>query len=66
MTKEERQEKQLRVLAQWLKDTEDGVDFERDGSMERAIKYAVQECLYKIGDYLEEILDMDDEQLTKE
>ena len=60
-----KQEKQLRLLAQWLKGTEDGIN-ERDGSMERAIKYEVQECMYKIGDYLEEILDMDDEQLTKE
>ena len=61
-----KQEKQLRVLAQWLKDAEDGIDLERDGAMERAIKYSVQECMYKIGDYLEEFLDMTDEQLTKE
>lgn len=61
-----KQEKQLRVLAQWLRDAEDGIDPERDGAMERAIKYSVQECMYKIGDYLEEILDMTDEQLTKE
>tara|TARA_Y100000004_G_C8816382_1_gene369957 strand:- start:498 stop:689 length:192 start_codon:yes stop_codon:yes gene_type:complete len=61
-----KQEKQLRVLAKWLKDAEDGIDLERDGAMERAIKYSVQECMYKIGEYLEEILDMDDEQLIKE
>ena len=59
-------EKQLRVLAQWLKEEEDNICFERDGSMEIAIKYAVQESLVKIGDYIEEILDMDDEQLNIE
>jgi len=61
-----KQEKQLRVLAQWLKEEEDNICFERDGSMERAIKYAVQKSLVKIGDYIEEILDMDDEQLNRE
>ena len=60
-----KQEKQLRVLSKWLKDADNGIN-ERDGSMERAIKYEIQECMYKIGDYLEEILDMDDEQLSKE
>tara|TARA_R110001599_G_scaffold187712_1_gene382169 strand:+ start:277 stop:468 length:192 start_codon:yes stop_codon:yes gene_type:complete len=61
-----KQEKQLRVLAQWLKDVEDGIDLERDGAMEKAIKYEVQECMQKIGDYISEILDMTDEQLSKE
>ncbi len=61
-----KQEKQLRVLAKWLKDAEDGIDIERDGAMEREVKYGVQECMQKIGDYLEEILNMDDEQLIKE
>lgn len=60
-----KQEKQLRVFARWLMDADDGVT-EYDGSMETAIKKAVQESMYKIGDYLEEILDMDDEQLKKE
>ena len=60
-----KQEKQLRVLAKWLKDSDDGI-MDRDGQMERTIKYEIQECMHKIGDYIEEILDMDDEQLTKE
>jgi len=66
MTKEERREMQLRALAKWLLDADDDVDFERDGSMEIAIKKAVQGCMYKIGAYIEEILDMTDEQLNRE
>ena len=65
MTKEERQEKQLRVLSQWLLSTDDGIDAYTDGAMERAIKYAKQDCMRQIGDYLEEILNMDDEQLNR-
>ena len=61
-----KQEKQLRVLAKWLKESDDGIDAYTDGDMERAVKYGVQECMHKIGDYLEEILDMNDEQLIKE
>ena len=61
-----KQEKQLRVLAKWLKQSDDGIDAYTDGAMERAVKSGVQECMHKIGDYLEEILDMDDEQLIKE
>tara|TARA_Y100001972_G_C7569225_1_gene285727 strand:+ start:412 stop:603 length:192 start_codon:yes stop_codon:yes gene_type:complete len=61
-----KQEKQLRVLAKWLKESDNGIDAYTDGAMERAVKSSVQECMHKIGDYLEEILDMDDEQLIKE
>ena len=60
-----KQEKQLRVLSKWLKESED-IYMGNDGIMEQQIKSAVKECMFKIGDYLEEILDMDDEQLTKE
>lgn len=59
-----KQEKQLRLFAQWLKDTDDGIDAYCDGKMERAIKHATSDCMRKIGDYLEEILEMDDEQLN--
>jgi len=65
MTKEERQEKQLRVLSQWLSSTDDGIDAYTDGAMERAIKHATSDCMRKIGGYLEEILNMDDEQLNR-
>jgi hypothetical protein len=60
-----KQEKQLRVLSKWLKKSED-IYMGHDGIMEQQIKSAVKECMFKIGDYLEEILDMDDEQLSKE
>ena len=61
-----KQEKQLRVLAKWLKEVDSGIDAYRDGAMERAVKFGVQESMQKIGEYLEEILDIDDEQLIKE
>ena len=60
-----KQEKQLRVLAKWLKESDD-IYMMRDGMMEQQINSALKECMFKIGDYLEEILNMDDEQLTKE
>ena len=65
MTNEERQEKQLRVLSQWLLSTDDGIDAYTDGAMERAIKHATSDCMRKIGDYIAEILDYDDEQLNR-
>lgn len=62
-----KQEKQLRVLSKWLKEADANVDaYGTDGAMETAIKYSVQECMQKIGDYIEEILDMDNEQINKE
>jgi len=61
----DRQEKQLRVLSQWLLSADDGIDAYTDGAMERAIKHATSDCMRKIGDYLEEILNMDDEQLNR-
>ena len=60
-----KQEKQLRVLAKWLKESDD-IYMMRDGMMEQQINSALKECMFKIGDYLEEILNMDDEQLIKE
>jgi len=53
---------QLKVLAKWLKDYSEGYD-ERDGALEQAIKNSRVETMFKLGDYLEEILAMDDEQL---
>jgi hypothetical protein len=57
----------LQVFAKWLKDADTSTfcfDSERSGDMERAIVNAQVEVMHKIGDYLEEILLMDDEQLT--
>ena len=56
---------QLAVLAKWLKDYTEGYD-ERDGALEQAIKNSRKETMFKIGDYLEEILAMDDEQIKDE
>ena len=61
-----KQEKQLRLFAQWLREMGNNIDLDRDGQMEIAIKYAKQDCMRTIGQYLEEILDMDNEQLKKE
>ena len=56
----------LRILANWLKDAESGIDSYHDGQLEAAFKRAKQETKQEIGDYLEEILDMDDEQIQFE
>ena len=53
---------QLEVLTKWLKDYSEGYD-ERDGALEQAIKNSRVETMFKLGDYLEEILAMDNEQL---
>ena len=51
----------LKILADWLKSAEDGVDSYHDGHLEAAIKRAKKETKEEIGDYLEEILNGDDE-----
>ena len=53
---------QLEVLVKWLKDYSESYD-ERDGALEQAVKNSRVETMFKLGDYLEEILEMDDEQL---
>jgi len=59
-----KQEKQLRVLAKSLQDADSNVDSYYDGALETAVKYGVQSCMQRIGDYLEEVLNMSDEQLN--
>ena len=56
---------QLEVLAKWLKDYTEGYD-ERDGALEQAVKNSRVETMFKLGDYLEEILAMNDEQIKDE
>ena len=56
---------QLKVLTKWLKDYSESYD-ERDGVVECAVRNARVETIWKIGDYLEEILAMDDEQIKNE
>ena len=56
---------QLEVLVKWLKDYSENYD-ERDGALEQAVKNSRVETMFKLGDYLEEILAMDDEQIKNE
>ena len=60
-----KQEKQLRVFSKWLK--EYNYDHsEYDGKLEYCIGFEIEKATSRIGEYLEEILNMDDEQLTKQ
>ena len=63
-------EDKLKVLAVWLKETALNNPFNKDvytdGTLESVIKSAQEEVMYKIGDYLEEILEMDNEQIKDE
>jgi len=59
----------LEILAQWLQQvtTSDfGYDVYRDGKLEDAIAQSQVEICNKIGDYIEEILAMDSEQIDNE
>ena len=53
---------QLEVLVKWLKDYSESYD-ERDGALEQAVKNSRVETMFKLGDYLEEILEMNPDQL---
>ena len=53
---------QLKVLTKWLKDYSESYD-ERDGALEQAVKNSRVETMFKLGDYLEEILEMNPDQL---
>jgi len=67
--KEDNMEQKLKLLAQWLKDvtTSDfGYDVYSDGKLEDAITQSQVEVCNKIGDYIEEILAMDSEQMDNE
>ena len=56
----------IKLLAKWLKDV-DYLSFSydpySDGKLENAMAYSQAEICNKIGDYLEEILQMDKEQI---
>ena len=56
-----RTDQKLKILANWLQDSDTGIDSYADGTLEQAIKVAKQEVKQEIGDYLEEILNGDDE-----
>ena len=51
----------LKILSDWLQNSDTGIDSYRDGKLEQSIKIAKQEVKQEIGDYLEEILNGNDE-----
>jgi hypothetical protein len=55
----------LEILAKWLKEYTYSID-DRDGALETAMKRAKEETMQEIGDYIEEILAMDSEQIDNE
>ena len=59
-------EKQLKILANWLQNSDNEIDSYRDGKLEQSIKIAKQEVKKEIGDYLEEILKGNDEFIQTE
>ena len=57
----------LEILAKWLNEWNDSHSIDdRDGALETAMKRTQEETMFKIGDYLEEILAMSDEQIETE
>ena len=56
-------EDKLKLLAKWLKDYSTYNDAYTEGKLESALRINKDETIQKIGDYLEEILQMDKEQL---
>ena len=62
-------EQKLKILAEWLSKVEKsdfGYDAYHDGQLEGAIAQSQVEICNKIGGYIEEILEMDDEQIKNE
>jgi hypothetical protein len=55
----------LRLLADWLKDSNSNIDSYYDGSLETAIKQAKMDTKVEIGELLQEILDMSDDDVIK-
>ena len=56
----------LKIFAAWLKKYETYYDVYTEGTLESALRLNKDETIQKIGDYLEEILAMDDEQIENE
>ena len=59
----------LELLAQWLKkvtSSDFGYDIYRDGKLESSIAESQVEVCDRIGNYIEEILSYDDEQIKDE
>ena len=56
----------LIVFAKWLREYSEHHDPYTEGLLEAALRRSNEEAVQKIGDYLEEILEMDDEQIKNE
>jgi hypothetical protein len=59
-------EDKLKVLASWLKGYNDYFDPHTEGVLEAQLRYKKNATMQQIGSYLEEILEMDDEQIKDE
>ena len=58
---------QLKILAKWLKHyNERNFDCYTEGVLEAQLRQNHDKTIQKIGDYLQEILAMDDEQIKDE
>ena len=53
----------LKIFAKWLKEYSESYDAYTEGKLETALRQSNEEAIQKIGDYLEEILKMDEKQL---
>ena len=58
-------ERRLTIFAEYLKGTQ-VYNSEYGGVVERAVEYAKEETMQQIGQMLEEVLEMTDEQLDNE
>ena len=56
----------LRLLADWLESSTSSVDSYHDGALESALKYAKAETKQEIGNLLQEILDMSNEDVIEQ
>jgi len=56
----------LEVFAKWLKEYSEIHDPYTEGLLEAALRQSNEETIRKLGDYLEEILEMDDKQIKNE
>ena len=56
----------LIVFAKWLREYSELHDPYTEGLLEAALRQSNEEAVQKIGDYLEEILAMDDKQIKDE
>lgn len=55
----------LKIFSYWLKNL-DPISIEEAGVVERMIQESNRELIYKIGDFLDEILKMDEEETNSE